>query len=96
MVEKLDEYGAGKAILFGSAARGDVDHWSDIDLVVIKRTDKRFLDRLMELGEVLAPNYALDLLVYTPEEFEQMVSEERPFIMRVLEEGRVIYERSKG
>lgn len=39
----------------------------------------------------------LDILVYTPEEFEQMIQEGRGFILRVLEEGKVLYEkRSDG
>ena len=92
----MEEYGAEKAILFGSSAREEADRWSDIDLIVIKRTDRRFLDRLADIIDIIQPDFALDVLVYTPEEFERMLAEGNPFLTRAVEEGRVIYERSEG
>jgi len=92
----LAAYDADKAILFGSAARGDADRFSDIDLIVIKRTDRRFLDRLADVIEAIQPDFSLDVLVYTPGEFERMREEGNPLISRALEEGKVIYERSEG
>lgn len=94
IVEALKPYDPEKVILFGSSARGDFDELSDFDLVIIKRTEKEFLDRLSEVARLLTtvPKSA-DILVYTPEEFDQMVQEGRGFILRVLEEGKVIYEK---
>ena len=47
-------YRIQKAILFGSLARGNATRRSDVDLILIQQTDKRFLDRyegiLLELG----------------------------------------------
>jgi hypothetical protein len=34
----------------------------------------------------------LDLLIYTPEEFEQMVAERRPIIEQALAEGVLLHE----
>lgn len=103
MNERLDKvlsglaaFDADKGILFGSAARGDADRFSDIDLIVIKRTDRRFLDRLADVIEAIRPDFALDVLVYTPEEFERMLEEENPLVTRAVEEGKVIYERPEG
>lgn len=100
LAQKLDKvmnglraYDAEKAILFGSCARGDADAYSDIDLIVIKRTDKRFLDRLEEVIKAIDPDFALDVLVYTPEEFERMLAEENPLLTNAVEHGKVIYER---
>ena len=46
----LDQYGPiEKIILFGSAARGDDDEYSDLDLILIKETSKRFVERLVEV-----------------------------------------------
>ena len=43
IVEKLKKDKSVKLILlFGSLARGEVREWSDIDLIVVKETDKRF------------------------------------------------------
>ncbi len=92
----LATYDADKAILFGSAARGDADRFSDIDLIVIKQTDRRFLDRLADVIEAIQPDFALDVFVYTPEEFERMLDEGNPLITRAVEEGKIIYERPQG
>lgn len=83
--------GAEKAILFGSSARGDIDSKSDIDLIIIKKTDKPFLKRLEEFYAEINPNIAMDILVYTPEEFEDLKTK-NPFIFRAISEGKIIYE----
>lgn len=94
IVEDLKTYDPEKIILFGSAARGDIDSYSDLDFAVIKKTDKRFLQRLAEVVEFLRPNLgSVDILVYTPEEFEKMKEAENPFIEQVLKDGKVIYEK---
>jgi len=94
IVEALKTYDPEKVILFGSLARGDADRYSDIDLVVIKRTDKRFVERLVEAARYLDLPVSVDLFVYTPEEFEVMAENANPFIERVRSEGRIIYEKS--
>ncbi len=81
-----------KIILFGSRARGEADCHSDIDLIVVYPTAKRFLDRLEELYRLWDIPCAVDILAYTPEEFEQL-SAEREFIKEALREGRVLYEK---
>ena len=96
ILKGLAEYGAERAILFGSAARGDADEWSDIDLIVIKQTDKRFLDRLADLIDAVHPDFGFDCLVYTPEEFDRMLEEENPLLTRAVQEGKVIYERPQS
>ena len=47
VLEQLKGYDPEKVILFGSATRGDTDEYSDIDLIVIKETDRRFVQRLI-------------------------------------------------
>jgi len=77
-----------KVLLFGSLARGDARDHSDIDLIVVKDTQMRFLDRLDEFYD--DAREAMDILVYTPQEFEEM--KERPFVKRALREGKMLYE----
>jgi predicted nucleotidyltransferase len=36
-------------LLFGSLARGDMNRMSDIDMIIVKETGKKFLDRLDEI-----------------------------------------------
>ena len=78
-------------MLFGSLARGDISATSDIDMIIVKGTEKKFLDRLDEIYSTLIPNVALDILVYTPEEFEAMKTE-NAFVMNAVKEGKMLYE----
>jgi len=87
-------YDPERIILFGSHARGEPA--ADIDVVIIQVTAERFLDRLKHVYERWSLPVAVDILVYTPAEWTQMVQEERGFILRVLREGREIYARSRG
>ena len=73
--------------MFGSVARGEADEWSDLDLVVIADTDRTFFERFRDFVGLYDVWPRLDLLVYTSAEFERMVDEENPFLLRVLEEG---------
>ncbi len=88
------EYCPEKVILFGSLANDDVSEWSDLDLVVIKETPKTFPQRLREVALLCRPTVGVDFLVYTPEEFAQMIADQNPFIVEeVVRKGRVLYER---
>jgi predicted nucleotidyltransferase len=91
----VDKYAPQKVILFGSMAGGKIHEWSDIDLVIVKDTPKRFLARLKEVALLCRAPVGVDYLVYTPQEFEQMASDtSNPFFQReILEKGRVLYEQ---
>ena len=94
LVADLLPYDPQKIILFGSAARGDTDDYSDIDLIVVKVTDKRFIERLVEAGSYVSFPPRVDIFVYTPQELESMIEEENPFILSALSDGKVIYEKT--
>jgi predicted nucleotidyltransferase len=81
-----------KAILFGSYAGSSETKRSDLDIMIILDTKKRFFSRYDEFNEIfeLIKDKAIDLLIYTPEELENI--SHRPFIRKIIEEGRVIYE----
>ncbi len=64
---------------------------TDNDLIVVYETEKRFLDRLEELYAVAEPKVAVDILAYTPEEFEGLVKE-RAFVREAVAGGEVLYE----
>ena len=97
MVEILiREYEPEKLILFGSAAQGELHEWSDLDLVVIKRTDKPLLERIEEVLRLVRPKVGLDVLVYTPAELDSLVDERRVFVLdEIIYKGAVAYERRK-
>jgi predicted nucleotidyltransferase len=89
----FQKYGIRKAILFGSFARGRQTRKSDIDLILVQETDKRYFDRfdgiLYDLNQNLRGR-DIEVFIYTPKEFERI--SDRRFIRRALAEGQVIYE----
>ena len=89
--EGLIKLGALKIIIFGSAVRNELGLTSDIDLIVIIETNKNFIERAEEIYKNLAP-IDIDLLIYTPNEFDRM-NKENLFLQHVLKEGKVIYEQ---
>ncbi|MBI2912306.1 MAG: nucleotidyltransferase domain-containing protein [Chloroflexi bacterium] len=64
-------------IWFGSRATGDFDRWSDYDFIVVSPEFEgvRFLDRADRLEELREDGASYDFLCYTPEEFQQLVSQ---------------------
>lgn len=94
LLDALRPYGPDRVYLFGSWARGEEDDLSDLDLVIIKRTAAPFFDRLREVARLLpAGTGGVDILVYTPEEFQTMQQEGNAFAEMLVEEGRLIYGR---
>ena len=93
----LDAQGAHGAWIFGSHARGTAGTESDIDVIVVAPTGWPFVDRFRDyLPAIVDADVGVDLLVYTPEEFERMQAEERPFLVDALAEARQVYVGRRG
>lgn len=80
-----------QVILFGSLSRKQAGARSDLDLVIIQKTDKRFLDRLGDFYSYLGPKVGTDILVYTPEEWKTL-PQNRFFFKKLQQEGVVLYD----
>jgi predicted nucleotidyltransferase len=94
MVEALKrDYEPEKVILFGSMAEGNLHEWSDIDLLIIKKTTKRPLDRILEASRLIKPAVGIDLFVYTPDEFATLLREKFSFLTKIAQKGKVLYEK---
>lgn len=87
------EYAPQKMILFGSLASGRVKETSDIDLVIIKETNKKFTDRIGEVIGICQPKMAADLIVYTPKEFLNLQKSEDFIKREIIDKGKVLYEK---
>ncbi len=76
-------------------ARGEADELSDVDLVIIKRTTEPFWDRLRAAARLFSGTIGrgADILVYTPEEFSDMLARGNAFAEMIVEEARLIYDR---
>jgi len=90
-VNKLSALNVHRVGLFGSYASGKTDLFTDLDILVIMDTDKPFLDRLTELYSLLALPVDVDILCYTPQEFDRL--KHKPFFKRILAEEVVLYEK---
>ncbi|OGM26642.1 hypothetical protein A3D00_01090 [Candidatus Woesebacteria bacterium RIFCSPHIGHO2_02_FULL_38_9] len=86
-----ERYQPLKVILYGSTVTGQINEWSDIDLVVIKNTKRRFYDRIGEVVKLVKPRESLDVLVYTPEEYARLTKESWFVGEEVTKKGKVIY-----
>jgi len=88
------EYKPQKIILFGSYAYGNPDRDSDIDLLIIKDTAERFLDRWITVRRILSdPKRMLPLetLILTPGEVARRLTAGDQFIAEILDKGEILY-----
>jgi predicted nucleotidyltransferase len=86
--------GAEQVILFGSHARGDAGRDSDVDLMIVAKSDLPRFKRSRSLYQAIRPYpFPMDLVVYTPEEIEQGRRSPLSFVATVLREGKTVYGR---
>jgi len=91
----IKKYQPEKIIAFGSTATGQVDEGSDIDLLVVKETDRPFWERVKEVLKFYNGFRSLDVSVLTPQELE--VAEEKGWYFiteEILADGKILYERN--
>lgn len=85
-------YQPQKIILFGSAARDDFREGSDIDLFIVKKTNRRFVDRVGDVLELIGDvEVPVEPIVYTPAEYQNAKRENRVFVEEVSRTGRILY-----
>jgi len=92
-----NEYEPDKIILFGSYSTGLANEDSDLDLLIIKDSDKTRIERGIEIKKLLRKYkmcFPIDLLIYTPNELMQENLGKNSFINNVLKDGKVVYERN--
>nr|QNO52840.1 hypothetical protein KPNLKIIH_00032 [Methanosarcinales archaeon ANME-1 ERB6] len=93
----VSKYKPEKIILFGSYATKTERKNSDIDLLIIKETNKRFVDRVIELVQLIRERfgfkYLVEPLIYTPEEWKSAEEINSAFIRLVSSKGVVLYEK---
>lgn len=83
-----------KVVLFGSLARHEEHEGSDLDLLIVMKTDlpphRRAVPFYQALAGLLIPK---DILVYTPEEVSEWSAVPEAIVTTALREGRVLYEK---
>lgn len=87
-------YAPERVILFGSYASGTPRPDSDIDLLIIKETSERFIDRWVSVRRLLSDpkrTIALETLILTPGEVLERLAVGDQFLAEIVEEGEVLY-----
>ena len=72
--ELKNHLNAQKAFLFGSVARRTQNDSSDVDVIFVQETDKRFHHRIGDVLDISPIDFPIEPLIYTPDEFERMKS----------------------
>ncbi len=82
-------------ILFGSVARGTADGDSDMDLMVVMDTAEKHTRRSSDVQMALWRRKIVldaDIIVVTPEEYEENKGNEHSFIHEIVSTGKVVFE----
>ncbi len=90
----IDKYNPDKIILFGSHAQGTAGRDSDIDLLIVKQTSERGLDRWTQVQRLITQAHRavpVETLVLTPEEVDKRIAVGDQFISEILNKGKLLY-----
>ena len=90
----VDAYGPEKIFLFGSYAYGEPHADSDLDILIIKKTSERFIDRLISVRRIVSDpkrSIPFEPIVLTPEEVEERLAIGDQFIEEILKKGEILY-----
>lgn len=97
IVKRIKEgYNPEKIILFGSYAEGNPGRDSDIDMLIIKDTDKKRPKRFVEVSKIAydpSVRVPFSPLVFSPDEIQRRLEAGDEFIKEILEKGEVLYDR---
>lgn len=94
LAKLLTGYAPQKVILFGSYAYGNPRPDSDIDLLIIKDTSERFIDRWVTVRKILSDptrKVSLETLVLTPQELSERLAIGDQYLAEIMEKGEVLY-----
>src|SRR5215211_835772 len=85
-----------KIVLFGSYAYGIPNPHSDVDLLVIMKTNASRKDRSWAVSRLLLPRpFPVDILVKTPQEIKNGLERGDFFLKEILTRGKVLYDRNQ-
>jgi predicted nucleotidyltransferase len=92
----VDGYQPEKIILFGSYAYGQPHPDSDLDILIVKQTDKRPIDRRIDVRMLLRSlkiKLSVSPIVVTKDEIEKRLAMGDPFAEEIIKRGLVLYEQ---
>jgi predicted nucleotidyltransferase len=90
----VERFHPRRIVLFGSLARGQGGPASDIDLFIEMSSDKIPPERAIEIDQIFGlRNWAMDLIVYTPEEVQKLRGIHGTLLATIEQEGKTLYEQ---
>jgi len=94
MVSKIvKHFHPDKIILFGSRAWGEPTRESDLDLLVVMDVDGSPIRKAADISRIARPRLLpMDIIVRTPDEIEHRIEIGDPFIKKIMNLGKVLYE----
>ena len=92
IVERFDPE---QVVLFGSHTRGEAGAHSDVDLLVVLRTEAGRPQHGNPIRRAIAERFILpiDVIILSPEDLAEQCDDPYSLIHKVLKEGKVLYER---
>lgn len=90
----VERYNPQRIILFGSYAYGKPNSESDIDLLIIKETSERFIDRWTNIRRIVSDpkrTIPFEPIVLTPEEVAERLAVGDQFIEEIVTKGEVLH-----
>ncbi|MBI2457612.1 MAG: nucleotidyltransferase domain-containing protein [candidate division NC10 bacterium] len=95
IVKRIGEgYQPLKVILFGSHAWGQPTEDGDIDLLIVKETSDRFIDRWVAVRDLIADparRIPVEPIVLTPQELDRRIERGDQFFQRIVTHGKLLY-----
>ena len=89
----VSEFHPERIIIFGSVARGSATDTSDLDILVVMDSDLKPTRRAREIYTATSDiDLAMDIIVLTPEEFEENRDDPYSFTSEIVRTGAVAYE----
>lgn len=87
------DYKPKKIILFGSWVWGKPNKNSDADLFIIKDENKSQIEMTRDVDRILCDrDIPVDILVYKTEQLERRKTLGDPFILKIINSGKILYE----
>ncbi len=90
-----EQPGIKKIIVFGSYARKKLTENSDLDVLVVQDTNIPWYKRLTGLSRENV-EVSIDMLVFTPDEFEELKTKTGSVVDEAIKEGITVYEEQSA
>ncbi len=91
----VKNYNPEKVILFGSYADGNPTPESDVDLLIIIKSDKSNWEVSVDISLLLNHSSPIDIIVKTPDEVKRRIKMGDFFLKNILKSGKTLYERTR-